>query len=162
MGQRGGTGRSDCDGFPCANTTTTSGLYIAGQNLVNSSTPPTIVSLSYGQCEAENGASWNASQNSLYQQAVTEGNFYICCLGGAQGAASCDAGWHPMRRMVFRSAASLRLLTTSRWAGRISVTHTAALPISTGVRPTPSTYGSALSYIPEIPWNDSCAGALLA
>jgi len=22
-------------------------------------------------------------------------------------------------------------------------------------------YGSALSYVPEIPWNDSCAGALL-
>ena len=25
-----------------------------------------------------------------------------------------------------------------------------------------STYGSALSYIPEIPWNDSCAGGILA
>jgi hypothetical protein len=25
-----------------------------------------------------------------------------------------------------------------------------------------STYGSALSYVPEIPWNDSCAGSLLA
>ncbi len=25
-----------------------------------------------------------------------------------------------------------------------------------------STYGSAKSYIPEIPWNDSCASALLA
>ncbi len=25
-----------------------------------------------------------------------------------------------------------------------------------------STYGSALSYVPEIPWNDSCAGDLLS
>ena len=25
-----------------------------------------------------------------------------------------------------------------------------------------ATYGSAFSYIPEIPWNDSCAGSLLA
>ena len=31
-----------------------------------------------------------------------------------------------------------------------------------GARPTRTTYGSAVSYIPEIPWNDSCAGSLLA
>ena len=25
-----------------------------------------------------------------------------------------------------------------------------------------TTYGSALSYVPEIPWNDSCAGSLIS
>ncbi len=32
----------------------------------------------------------------------------------------------------------------------------------TGTPPTPATFGSAKSYIPEIPWNDSCASVLLA
>ena len=44
----------------------------------------------------------------------------------------------------------------------ISPIHTRAQPIPIGVRPTAPTYGSALSYIPEIPWNDSCAGSILA
>ena len=54
----------------CANTYTTFGGFIALQNLVNGKTPPSIVSISYGECEAENGAAGNAAFNSLYQQAV--------------------------------------------------------------------------------------------
>ena len=57
----------------CTNTGTFGGL-IALQNLLNeSSTPPALVSMSYGECEAGNGASSNAAFNSTYQQAVTEG-----------------------------------------------------------------------------------------
>ena len=40
----------------CANTRTTFGGLIALQNLINGSTPPPIVSISYGECEALNGA----------------------------------------------------------------------------------------------------------
>ena len=144
----------------CLNTEATSGLYIAGQNLVNSSAPPAIVSISYGQCEAENGASFNASQNMLYQQAVAEGTS-IFVASGDENAASCDAGG------------------TNATHG-IGVSGFASTPYNVAVGGTDfgdvyngttnqywssantSTYGSALSYIPEIPWNDSCAGSLLA
>ena len=61
------------------------------QNLVNASKPPAIVSISYGECEAYNGASSNASVNALYQQAVAEG-ISVFTAAGDEGAASCDAG----------------------------------------------------------------------
>ena len=69
----------------------TFGGLIALQNLLNeSSTPPAIVSISYGECEAENGASANAAYNAAYQQAVTEG-VSVFVSSGDEGAASCDA-----------------------------------------------------------------------
>ena len=75
----------------CANANVTSGLFIAAQNLVNSTAPPPIISFSYGECEAENGASYNASLSSLYQQAVLEG-ISVFVASGDEGAAACDAG----------------------------------------------------------------------
>ena len=75
----------------CSDTFTTFGGLIALQNLLNeSSTPPSIVSISYGECEAENGASANAAYNSAYQLAVAEG-VSVFVSSGDEGAASCDA-----------------------------------------------------------------------
>src|SRR5207249_6563006 len=51
----------------CADTSTTFGGLIAVQNLINaSSTPPPIMSISYGECETMNGATANAAYNSSY------------------------------------------------------------------------------------------------
>src|SRR5207249_7249568 len=51
----------------CADTSTTFGGLIAVQNLINaSSTPPAIMSISYGECETMNGATANAAYNSSY------------------------------------------------------------------------------------------------
>ena len=75
----------------CADTTTTSGFLIAAQNLINASHPPQIISMSYGSCEAANGATQNAAYNSAYQQAVAEGVSVFVAAGDA-GAASCDQG----------------------------------------------------------------------
>ena len=57
----------------CADTRTTFGGFIALENLIGSSTPPSVISISYGQCEAENGAASNAAFNTAFQQAVAEG-----------------------------------------------------------------------------------------
>ena len=57
----------------CADTGTTFGGLIALQNVVNGSAPPALVSISYGECEAFNGAASNAAYNAAYQQAVIEG-----------------------------------------------------------------------------------------
>src|SRR5579862_2412465 len=56
----------------CANGFTFGGL-IAVQNLINAANPPTIMSMSYGECEAENGATQNAMYRTTFQQAVGEG-----------------------------------------------------------------------------------------
>src|SRR6266481_1016132 len=76
----------------CADTSTTFGGLIAIQNLINASTPPpSIMSISYGQCETVNGAAANASYNSAYQQAVAEG-VSVFVAAGDSGAAGCDNG----------------------------------------------------------------------
>ncbi len=77
----------------CADTTTFGGL-IALQNLLNtSSTPPAIVSISYGECEAGAGASTNAAYYAAYQQADTEGVSVFVAAGDA-GAAVCSNGYY--------------------------------------------------------------------
>jgi len=74
----------------CADTTVTFGGLIAIQNLINASTaPPSIMSISYGQCEAVNGAAANTAYNSAYQQAVAEG-VSVFVAAGDSGAAGCD------------------------------------------------------------------------
>src|SRR6266478_1865535 len=74
----------------CADTSTTFGGLIAIQNRINASTPPpSIMSISYGQCETVNGAAASASYNSAYQQAVAEG-VSVFVAAGDSGAAGCD------------------------------------------------------------------------
>ena len=138
----------------------TSGLVTAMQNLVNSSNPPPILSLSYGFCEAANGATLNAAINTLFQQAAAEG-ISVFVAAGDEGAASCDAGQasatHGIGISGFASTAYNVAVGGTDFADAVHNT-TAAYWSQTNT----ATYGSALSYVPEIPWNDSCAGSLLA
>ena len=144
----------------CADTAVTPGLYIAGQNLVNAASPPSIVSLSYGSCEANNGASANLAQNALYEQGVAEG-MSIFVAAGDEDAASCDMGLSSASHGIGVSG-----LASTPYNVAVGGTDFAdVLNNNTGTYWSSSntaTYGSALSYIPEIPWNDSCAGSLFA
>jgi len=144
----------------CADTRTTFGGMIALQNLIGSANPPSVISISYGQCEAENGAASNAAFSSAFQQAVAEG-ISVFVAAGDEGAASCDAG----------ATGATHGIGVSAWAstpynvavGGTDFGDTYAGTNSTYWSSTNSpTYGSALSYIPEIPWNGSCASGLLA
>jgi subtilase family serine protease len=144
----------------CADTATFGGL-IALQNLVNASTkPPAVVSMSYGICEAANGASSNAAFNSTFAQAVTEG-VSVFVAAGDNGATSCDkdeedaiygigiTGWGSSPHVVSVGGTdfgdTFAHTNSTYWSGTNS-----------------STFESAKSYIPEIPWNDSCGSLLLA
>ncbi len=145
----------------CADTETTFGGLIALQNLLNeSSTPPAVMSMSYGFCETFNGAAANAAYNEAYKQAVGLG-VSVFVSAGDQGAASCDYG----------DDAAYYGITVSGFAStpyNVAVGGTDFGDTYAGTTSTywsntnSSTYESALSYIPEIPWNDSCASLLLA
>ncbi len=145
----------------CSDTETTFGGLIALQNLLNeSSTPPALVSISYGECEAENGASSNASYNSTYQQAATEG-VSVFVSSGDESAASCDADTSNATHGIGVSAFASTPYNVA--VGGTDFGDTFAGTNSTYWNATnTSTYGSAKSYIPEIPWNDSCASVLIA
>ena len=122
--------------------------------------PPAIVSLSYGECEAYNGAASNASQNLLYQQAVAEGTS-IFVAAGDEGAASCDQGQTNATHGIGVSG-----LASTQYNVAVGGTDFGDVYAGTSNQywstTNSSTYGSALSYIPEVPWNDSCANNLLA
>jgi subtilase family serine protease len=145
----------------CEDTRTTFGGLIAVQNLINeSTTPPAIISISYGECEAENGATANAAYNTAYQQAVTEG-VSVFVAAGDEGAASCDADEAKATHGIGVSGFASTQYNVA--VGGTDFGDTDAGSNSTYWNTTnTSTFESAKSYIPEIPWNDSCAGVLLA
>jgi subtilase family serine protease len=144
----------------CADTSTTFGGLIALQNILNSPNPPPIVSISYGQCEAYNGAAANAAYYAAYQQAVAEG-VSVFVAAGDENAASCDAGqWVSFQGIAVSGMASTPYNVA---VGGTDFGDSYAKTNSTYWSSTnTSTYGSALSYVPEIPWNDSCASTLVA
>ena len=144
----------------CANTRTTFGGLIAIQNLVNSSKPPAVISMSYGECEAENGAAANAAYNSVFQQAVGEG-VSVFVSAGDEGAASCDAGASGATHGIGVSGFASTPYNVAVGGTDFGDTYAGSNGTYWNSTNT-SVYGSAKSYVPEIPWNDSCAGSLLA
>jgi subtilase family serine protease len=143
----------------CASTSTFGGL-IAIQNLINNgSYAPTIISMSYGTCETLNGAAANAAFNSAYQQGVAEG-VSIFVSAGDQEASGCNRGataTYGIGVNAFASTPYNVAVGGTDFSDTYSGTNSTYWSAS-----NTSTYGSAKSYIPEIPWNDSCASQLIA
>jgi subtilase family serine protease len=144
----------------CADTRTTFGGLIALQNLINAVNPPSIVSISYGECEAGNGETSNASFNLIYQQAAAEG-ISVFVAAGDEGAAACDSG----------ASGATHGIGVSGWAstpynvaaGGTDFADAYLNTVSTYWNSTnTSTYGSAITYIPEIPWDDSCGSGIIS
>ena len=147
----------------CKDTGATFGGLIALENLLNatgaSTTGPAIVSISYGESESQNGATQNAAYNATYQQGASEG-VSIFVSSGDEGPASSNAN----------GADSTRGITVSGFTStpyNISVGGTDFGDSQAGTSSTywngtnTVNYGSAKSYVPEIPWNDSCAEPLI-
>lgn len=144
----------------CSDTITTFGGLIAVENLVNQTTPPAIMSVSYGICEASSGATLNAGFNSAYQQGAAEG-VSIFVAAGDQGASTCDRG-------VAKATHGIGITGWGETPYNVAVGGTDFSDTFSGTTSTywkatnGPTFGSAASYIPETPWNDSCAGVLLS
>jgi subtilase family serine protease len=148
----------------CEDSRTTFGGLIALQNLINASnastTGPAIMSISYGECEAENGAASNSAYYSAYQQAVGEG-ISVFVSAGDEGAASCDAGAKAATHGIGVSAFASTPYNVA--VGGTDFADTYSLNTGSYWNPTnTATYESAKSYISEIPWNGSCASQLVA
>jgi subtilase family serine protease len=145
----------------CAATAATDGVTLAIENLVESANPPPIISVSYGSCEAQNGAAGNAVYKTYYQQAAAQG-ISVFVATGDLGPGDCDSD---------SDTGSQYGVGGNGWAttaynvavGGTDFGDTAAKKVSTYWKSTNSAvYGSAKSYVPEIPWNDTCASHLVA
>ncbi len=145
----------------CSDTNVTFGGLIALHNLINARTqPPSIVSISYGECEAYLGAAGNSAYNAAYQQAVAEGvSVYVA--SGDWASVACD---HDEPYSIHGVGVSGFASTPYNVAAGGTDFADTALGQNANYwsgSNTPAS-GSALSYIPEIPWNDSCASNVLA
>ncbi|RDS79304.1 hypothetical protein DWU98_18415 [Dyella monticola] len=144
----------------CKDTTTTFGGLIAMEDLLEAGSPPLIWSVSYGECEAENGATQNAAYSSTYESAAAEG-VSVFVSSGDEGAASCDAdktnATHGIGVSGFASTPYNVAVGGTDFGDAYAGTSSTYWSSTNS-----STYESALSYIPEIPWNDSCASKLIA
>jgi subtilase family serine protease len=148
----------------CADTATVFGGLIAMQNLINSRFPPPIISISYSQCESQNGNAANAAYLATYQQAAAEGISVFVASGDA-GAANCDDDYAYATQGI-----AVNGLASTPYNVAVGGTDFGDLYDNLDGGPALSTYWnsantptyeSAKSYIPEIPWNDSCASQLI-
>jgi subtilase family serine protease len=147
----------------CADASTTFGVQIAAQNLVNSDSRPTIMELSYGECESLNGTADNAAYNSAYQQGVAEG-ISIFVASGDEGAAGCDSTPYGAYIWAGVDGLAVNALASSPYdvaVGGTDFSDTYSNSSNTYWNTSNNgNYGSAKGYIPEIPWNDTCGSTL--
>lgn len=143
----------------CADTQTMFGGLIALENTINASgTPPGILSISYSQCEAVNGATANAMFNATYEQAAAEG-VSVFAAAGDEGPASCDAEMATATHGIGVSAYASTPYNVAVGGTDFGDTYARTNGIYWNATNSVA-YESALSYIPEIAWNDSCASVL--
>ncbi|MFZ3217655.1 MAG: Ig-like domain repeat protein [Candidatus Acidiferrales bacterium] len=140
-----------------ATTNTTQGIDLSAEYIVDNNIAP-IMSESYLGCELGQGTAGNQYFNAIWQQAAAQG-ITVFIAAGDNGSAGCD---------------DFNLPAPSPAVYGLQVNGIASTPYDVAVggtdfynsffNPTQywnltnnsTTQASALSYIPEIPWNDSC------
>ena len=151
----------------CKASGTTDGVHLAIENLVNSENPPPIISISYGACETSMPEALRIAFNNLYQQAVAEG-ISVFVASGDTGPESCVENESPPYVPSQATGNGVDGWVSTPYdvaVGGTDFGDTYAKTNSTYWARTSSAktdWGSAKSYIPEIPWNDTCASTLIA
>ena len=134
-------------------TFTTDGVDLSASYIVDNVVAP-IMSSSYGQCEAFLGTAENAFLNSLYQQAAAEG-ITIFVSSGDNGAAGCDS---PVSFFPAQNGLNVNGVASTPYNVAVGGTEFKEHGLDqnywlTDNRPDLS---SAIGYIPEAVWNESC------
>ncbi|MGA2002498.1 MAG: protease pro-enzyme activation domain-containing protein [Terriglobales bacterium] len=149
----------------CGTSHGVSGLDLAIINLLDLE-PPDIISDSYGLCETITGQTEIALENREAQIATALGTTFFIAQGDA-GADECSPAEGFLSHLGINSGDN----TASAYAVDVGGTDFMAqynqdvngVPLSTywSAVNNPKTKASALSYIPEIPWNDGCTSELI-
>lgn len=136
-----------------ADTETSFGADLSALYVVDNNLAP-VMSDSFGTCEAQLGSGGNAFYNSLWEQAAAEGITVLVATGDS-GSAECD---DPNTEHAAKFGLGVDGLASTPFNVAVGGTDfdDQANP-STYWSTTSGTVNSAKSYIPEVPWNDSCA-----
>jgi hypothetical protein len=142
-----------------------SGVGAAGVDLsvlfaINNNLAP-VISKSFGACEAFEGASGNQLESALWEQGSAQGISGMVSAGDS-GSAACD----PADPVDFPDLAIIGQAVSGDASTPFNVAvggtdFNSSLPnyATTFWGPAGAATTSALSYIPEITWNDSCASS---
>ena len=151
----------------CADTSTTWGGDLSASYIIsNLSNSVSAFSVSFGVCESllpNFGFGSNSFYNSLWQQAVAQGQTPIVAAGDS-GDDVCDFN---LGYSVGVNGVSVNGLASTPYNIATGGTdfsdsyQTNFAPTSYWNNNDTSPYGSALSYIPEITWNNTCASTVL-
>jgi subtilase family serine protease len=141
-------------------TLTAGGIDLSAFYIIDNNIAP-VMSESFGACESALGAAGNQFFNALWEQAAAQG-ITVMISAGDPGSAGCD-----------------NFNTATVATGGLAISGIASTPFNVAVGGTdfddvvkqtsfwstnniPGTRESALGYIPEVPWNNSCAATATA
>lgn len=136
------------------------GVFTAATNLINGSNRPDVISASYGYGEDQTDAASKTAIDLMWAQADVEGISVFISTG--------DSGSNPdfNGSLINGTGVSANSLATSPNVTGVGGTdiadeldHTTAQYFSPTLN---AEYGSAKSYVPEIPWNWSCGNDVAA
>ncbi|HWY09489.1 MAG TPA: Ig-like domain repeat protein [Candidatus Acidoferrales bacterium] len=133
-------------------TDTTSGVDLAAAYAIDNRIAP-ILTYTYGACEALLTPTQNEFYNSLWQQAAAEG-ITVLVATGDNGAAGCDsatAGLPATHGPAVNGAAATPYNVAVGGTQFADVANPSAYWGSNNAN-----FSSALGYIPEAAWNESC------
>jgi subtilase family serine protease len=140
-------------------TSSSDGVYLSAQYIVSHNLAP-VMSMSFSLCEAALGASGNSFINSLWQQAAAQG-ITVFVSSGDSGAAGCDSA-SASRATQGRAVNGLCSTPYSVCVGGTEFNDTSHPSLYWSRTNASGTQSSAVSYIPEVAWNESSAGGLWA
>jgi hypothetical protein len=145
---------------------TDDGLYDSESYIVNNLTAR-IMNVSYGECELAQGTGGNVEYYNMWQTAAAEG-IAVFVAAGDSGSASCDDGYDqeygtPWSAQLGTNVSGLASTPYNTAVGGTDF-NWCSLTSSTECTPNPywnssnnsSNQSTAIGYVPEIPWNDTC------
>jgi subtilase family serine protease len=124
--------------------------------------PASVLSSSYGDCEFILGTSGNQFYDALWQQAAAEG-ITVVVAAGDSGSAGCDY-YDPSYPTPQPAEDGLQVDGTASTPYDVAVGGTdfdeASNPLNYWSLNNSATGASAMGYIPETTWNDSCTNTI--
>jgi subtilase family serine protease len=150
----------------CKNGGSTAGIFLAAEGVIDNNLA-TIISLSFGNTEV-GYTSENTFVSNLWEQATAQGETVVVSAGDAGSANSSDqnASYASHGLAVNGFASTLYDVaaggtdfqdTYNADEGNAAYGNSNYWATSNG-----PAYSSALSYVPETPWNDTCASSILS
>jgi pseudomonalisin len=137
-------------------TNSSDGVDLSAQYIVNHNLAP-VMSTSFGLCESSLGSSGNRFLNSLWQQAAAQG-ITVLVSSGDSGAAGCDSA-SGSTATNGRAVNGLCSTPYSVCVGGTEFNDASNPSLYWSSSNVAGTQASAVSYIPEVVWNESGAGS---